>query len=113
MKKLIKRVFDVVKKVIKAFFLMLYLIFVFSLVIGGIYAGIWTLIPTESIGWGATKECYLGYIAHCSFTPYSTLILFAMALIGSILLIHLMKYFNRNLKVFLQKKLKREKSIIH
>ena len=30
-----------------------------------------TLIPDE----GASKTCYFGYNAHCSFTPFSTIIL--------------------------------------
>jgi hypothetical protein len=32
-----------------------------------VLAGISTVVPTE-----ASKECYLGYQAHCSFTPIST-----------------------------------------
>lgn len=37
--------------------------------------GVWTLLPIP----GASKECYLGYYAHCSFTPISTLICFVLA----------------------------------
>lgn len=36
-----------------------------------------TLIPDSS----ASKACMLGYRAHCSFTPFSTLILVALALL--------------------------------
>ncbi len=36
---------------------------------------IWTLIPAES----ASGVCGLGYKAHCTFTPYSTLICLALA----------------------------------
>ncbi|NVM36495.1 MAG: hypothetical protein HWN81_12940 [Candidatus Lokiarchaeota archaeon] len=68
----------------------MYLIFVGALIIGGLSAGIMTLIPDE-----ASKPCYLGYYAHCSFTPYSTLILFSMTLVGTFLLIKLIKYFRR------------------
>jgi polyferredoxin len=39
-----------------------------------IVLGIWTLIPAP-----ASKPCLLGYYAHCSFTPISTLICFAIA----------------------------------
>ena len=49
-----------------------------------------TLIPDD-----ASKPCYLGYYAHCSFTPYSTLILLTMAIVGTILLIKLIKYLKR------------------
>ncbi|AJC74812.1 hypothetical protein AJ81_06965 [Pseudothermotoga hypogea DSM 11164 = NBRC 106472] len=31
--------------------------------------GIWTLLPIP----GASKPCLLGYYAHCSFTPISTI----------------------------------------
>ncbi|UCD00671.1 MAG: hypothetical protein JSV23_07205 [Promethearchaeota archaeon] len=78
------------KNIIKSFLLLFYMIFVGSLIIGGISAGIMTLIPDE-----ASKLCYLGYYAHCSFTPYSTLILFTMAIVGTILLIKLIKNLRR------------------
>ena len=78
------------KSIFKSFFLLIYLIFVGALIIGGLSAGIMTIIPDE-----ASKPCYLGYYAHCSFTPYSTLILFAMTLVGTLLLIKLVKYFRR------------------
>lgn len=35
-------------------------------------AGLSTLLPQAS----ASKPCYLGYYAHCTFTPISTLICF-------------------------------------
>jgi hypothetical protein len=38
-------------------------------------AGIITTIPAES----ASKECLLGYKAHCSFTPIGTIICFLLA----------------------------------
>jgi hypothetical protein len=36
--------------------------------------GIWTLVPAP-----ASKPCLLGYYAHCSFTPVSTLICWVIA----------------------------------
>jgi len=36
--------------------------------------GIFTLIPAS-----ASKPCLLGYYAHCSFTPISTIICWAIA----------------------------------
>ena len=83
----------VVLKVVKSTFIVIYLTLIVGLIAGGISAGILTMIPDE-----ASKPCYLGYYAHCSFTPYSTLILFAMAIIGTILLIKLIKYFKRQYK---------------
>ncbi|MHA1271349.1 MAG: hypothetical protein ACTSPY_16265 [Candidatus Helarchaeota archaeon] len=83
----------IMKKIIKWILLSIYIIFVVSLLIGGLFAGIWTIIPDS-----ASKPCYLGYYAHCSFTPFSTLILFTMAIIGSILLIKLIKYLKKGMK---------------
>ena len=81
------------RKIIKSFLFLLYIIFVISLLAGGISAGIMTLIPDE-----ASKPCYLGYYAHCSFTPYSTLILFAMTIVGAFLLFKLIKYIRKQYK---------------
>jgi len=110
---LIEKIASLFKSIIKAFFITIYLAFVISAIIGGIYAGIWTLIPTEYLGWGAAKVSYLGYISHCSFAPYSSFALFAMALVGSFLLIKIMKYIRRKVKIMRQKKIKMEYSKIH
>jgi len=83
----------VVLKGLKSTFIVIYLTLIVGLIAGGLSAGILTMIPDE-----ASKPCYLGYYAHCSFTPYSTLILFAMAIIGTILLIKLVKYFKHQYK---------------
>ncbi|MFX0060073.1 MAG: hypothetical protein ACFE85_12845 [Candidatus Hodarchaeota archaeon] len=75
-------------------------------------SGILTLLPDE-----ASKPCYLGYYAHCSFTPFSTLILFGMALIGSVLLVKLIKYFKRKVNELVKSNSKiailKKRSIIH
>ena len=81
---------NIIKNIMKFIFLTIYIIFVLALVISGITFGIITLIPDD-----ASKPCYLRYYAHCSFTPYSTIILFIMALVGAILLMKLVKYFKR------------------
>jgi len=38
--------------------------------------GIWTMVPAS-----ASKLCLLGYYAHCSFTPVSTLICWIIAIV--------------------------------
>lgn len=89
----------ILKIIIKSTFLLVYIIFLGGLIIGGIFSGIMTLIPDE-----ASKPCYLGYYAHCSFTPFSTLILFTMTVIGAILLIKLIKTLKRKHKQAIESK---------
>ena len=60
--------------------------FLLVMVIGGIGSGVWTLLPTDLVGWGASTPNYLGYVSHCSFTPISSFMLFGMAAIGSVLI---------------------------
>lgn len=62
---------------------------------GGITAGIWTLIPAETFGWTVNNISYLGYASTCAFAPFSSLMLFAMALLGLIPFVKLIKYFSR------------------
>ena len=61
-------------------------IFVLLILIAGAIASaisaILTVLPDSS----ASKECILGYKAHCSFTPISTLILIFILVIFSYLL---------------------------
>ena len=90
---------NISKKILKSILFLLYATIVLSLIIGGLSSGIITLIPDE-----ASKPCYLGYYAHCSFTPYSTLILFAMVILGTILLLKLIKYVRRQYKKFIESK---------
>ncbi|MFX0107814.1 MAG: hypothetical protein ACFE7R_06005 [Candidatus Hodarchaeota archaeon] len=53
--------------------------------LGCFAAGIWTLIPTELLDWGATSPNLIGYVSHCSYAPMSSLILFSGSIIGSML----------------------------
>jgi flavodoxin len=69
-------------KILWLFFQLFYWAFMIAAVVGGIGAGILTLIPTAWLDYGATKPCYLGYVAHCSFTPWSSIILFVTAVFG-------------------------------
>jgi hypothetical protein len=83
------------KKLIKFFFMIIYITTIIGMVAGGITAGIWTLIPAEAFGWTVSKISYLGYASTCSFTPFSSLMLFGMALLGFFALIKLIKYVRR------------------
>ncbi len=91
---------NISRKITKLTLFLIYTIFVVSLIAGGISTGIMTLIPDD-----ASKPCYLGYYAHCSFTPYSTSILFVMAIIGTILFLKLIKYVRRQYKKLVEEKL--------
>lgn len=86
-------------KFFKLFLAVIYIAIVFVLVFGGIPMGIWTLLPDE-----AKKPCYLGYYAHCSFTPFSTLICFGMTFIGLILLVKLKNFLKRKYKEWKERK---------
>ncbi|MFX0162668.1 MAG: hypothetical protein ACFE68_04930 [Candidatus Hodarchaeota archaeon] len=61
---------------------MKFLILLAALIAAAVAAVI-TVIPDSS----ASKECRLGYKAHCSFTPISTIILIIMAIIFALLFI--------------------------
>ncbi len=56
---------------------MVLFIFLAAMIGGWIYATVLTAIPSEK----ASKLCLLGYKAHCSFTPISTVICIIAALI--------------------------------
>ena len=81
----------IVKESIR-FFLLLILI---AGAIAAAVSTIWTIIPDNN----ATKECMLGYHAHCSFTPISTLISFFIAFLFCYILIRtkLLKNFKINI----------------
>ena len=88
-----KELITILKKIIKETFIIFYLILLAGLIGSGISLGIMTLIPDE-----ASKACYLGYYAHCSFTPFSILILFSMGIIGIKILTNLIKSLRKKYK---------------
>ncbi len=57
-------------------------VYIASFIVGGITAGIWTLIPTTLLPWGASHMNLIGYISHCTFAPISSSLLFGLALFG-------------------------------
>ena len=71
------------KRFVKFLIKFLILLILIAGAIGSALSAIWTLIP-DSL---ASKVCILGYKAHCSFTPISTLILLFSAIIFSYILI--------------------------
>ena len=86
----IKSGINILKKIIRSIFILLYFIFAAAMIIGGAISGAMTLMPAE-----ASKPCYLGYYALCSFTPYSSIILFSIAFAGAILMIVLIRYLKK------------------
>lgn len=87
------QILSIIMKIFKGILVLFYTTFVVALLSGGLSAGILTLIPHE-----ASKANYLGYYSLCSFVPFSTMILFTMAIVGTILLVKLIKYYKRALK---------------
>jgi len=62
---------------------------VFLISVAGIasaVSAIWTILPEE-----ASKPCFLGYYAHCSFAPVSTIILLGLAAVFFLLDYKLLK----------------------
>lgn len=55
------------KKIIRS---LIILVILFAVIGGWVYAAVRTIAPDSS----ASKVCMLGYKAHCSFTPISTII---------------------------------------
>lgn len=61
----------------------LILLIIIAGAIASAVSAIWTIVPDYS----ASKECMLGYKAHCSFTPISTIILVFIAVLFSYILL--------------------------
>ncbi|MFX1357131.1 MAG: hypothetical protein ACFFA8_07575 [Promethearchaeota archaeon] len=62
-----------------------------ALLLSGFTLSIMTILPDT-----ASKPCLLGYYAHCSFAPISSIILFTFGLLGLFLLIKLVKSGKKN-----------------
>ncbi len=65
------------------------------MIAGNLVAGIYSILPSAVVGWGATEPSYLGYVSHCSFAPWSTIISVAIAAVGIFLFVKLIKYFKK------------------
>jgi len=89
---------NLLKKSIKLFLILFYIALIIAMIAGGVSAGIMTLTPPEGFGWTVSNANYLGYMSICSFAPFSSLLLFGMAAIGSLLLMKLIKYLRRKSK---------------
>ena len=72
-----------VKKITKFSIKLLILLILFAGALASAISAILTLIPDST----ASKESMLGYFAHCSFAPISTIILILTAVIFSYILI--------------------------
>ena len=53
-----------------------------AIILGSLFAGIWTIIPSNILPWGSSKINILGYASHCPFAPFSSLILFGICVYG-------------------------------
>jgi hypothetical protein len=80
------------KEVLRSGLIAFYTTFVVSLILGNLFSAIITILPAEIVGFGSTKMNILGYVAHCSFAPWSTIISLVFVGLGIFLLIRLIKY---------------------
>jgi hypothetical protein len=89
---------DMLRRLIKLFLVSIYATFIISMIAGGISAGIIALTPPEALGWTVNNANYIGYISICSFAPFSSLMLFGMTAVGSLLFVKLIKYLKKSSK---------------
>ncbi len=59
--------------------------FIFAGIVGSLVAAVWTVIPTEMLDWGASTANLIGYVSHCSYVPISTITLFTVTGVMSVL----------------------------
>ncbi len=57
------------------------------MIIAWISSAVMTVIPDST----ASKICYLGYKAHCSFTPFGTVISIVAAIITSLIAVRVLR----------------------
>ena len=74
----------------------LYTTSILALILGNLFSAIITILPADLVGFGSTKTSILGYVAHCSFVPWSTIISLGFVALGVFLLIRLIKYLKSN-----------------
>ena len=85
-----------IKEIMKSMKAITYTTLVVAMIVGFLFSTIITILPADIVGFGSTKVSYLGYVAHCSFTPWSTLISFALVGLGVFFLIRVIKYLKSN-----------------
>jgi len=91
-----------VKEGIKKILIPSYTTFVFGLIFGNLFSAIITILPANIVGFGSTKLSVLGYVAHCAFAPWSTLISLSLVGLGIFLLIKWIKYLKINNITFIE-----------
>lgn len=72
-----------ISNIVKTWIRWLLLIILFAGAIASAISAIWTIMPDSS----ASKECMIGFMAHCTFTPISTLISLLIAIVFVYILI--------------------------
>jgi hypothetical protein len=82
----------VVKKLYKLTLKTILFLILISGIIASLISAVWTIIPDSS----SSKRCILGYFAHCSFTPISTIILILITGIFCYSLMRIYKKGNKN-----------------
>lgn len=84
------------KEIMKSVKIISYTTMIIAMIIGNLFSAVITILPADVVGFGSQKLSILGYVAHCSFTPWSTLISLALTGLGVFFLIKLIKYLKAN-----------------
>ncbi len=84
------------KEIMKSTKIIFYTTMIIAMIIGNLFSAVITILPADVVGFGSQKLSILGYVAHCSFTPWSTLISLALTGLGIFFLVRLIKYLKTN-----------------
>jgi len=84
------------KEIMKSAKIITYTTLIITMIIGNLFSAVITLLPADVVGFGSQKHSILGYVAHCSFTPWSTLISLALTGLGVFFLVRLIRYLKTN-----------------
>jgi len=90
------------KEILNSTKILIYVTLVVGMIAGNLFSAIITILPAEIVGFGSTELSILGYVAHCSFAPWSTIISLVFTGLGIFLLIKLINHLKLNNVTFIR-----------
>ena len=84
------------KEILKSAKIISYTTLIIAMIIGNLFSAVITILPADIVGFGSQKLSFLGYVAHCSFAPWSTLISLALTGLGVFFFLRLIRYLKAN-----------------